>query len=348
MSMKCPTCNGEKYLANNHIFLPCSKCSGTGKIKIKSGFEGQIYFYIDQNIISELRYNDNIVPEIDGIIKYIYSNQTLLEIVRARPQRHKEYLDVIRKIKAQKIVDRIDIYNENLQNYKASINGKIHLVYDYQDPKLFYESVREEQNYNSHKVETSWWLYYINSIRHVSRLLGIKENTDAIANPTIPDFVLSASIMVEKIRNVLGTKGGFANKYQNDDNPMHAMWEKIIRDKIPSNIRPTITEDTFYGFAQPSNDAQHYLLPHIILNIIGYNADSQAKIKENISNFIIDIKHIDMAARTDVFLSYDKKLSNRAAALYKWKADIMTVFLKKKSDQLNYLLYTHKQLHNHK
>ena len=121
--------------------------------------------------------------------------------------------------------------------------------------------------------------------------------------------------------------------------PISYIWQNFVRPKIKCS---STTENIFFSFGKPDNISSSLVNPHIVLNIIGYYPDDNKNLISNSQGFMSDVRHVSMALRTDVFLTYDNNLAHRAAALYKWEnnrtgLDMMTVFKRfGKRDVLDY------------
>jgi len=340
---KCPACagSGEKPSdPDGIIVLPCSVCNGSGNVREapdEGSNDDQVLFYIDQNIISEMRAGSYKIPShrlFDlsqqrkhadrGVIRYVYSNETLAEI--SRTGRPTEYLEQLEALQAQKLLEYIDIQNPAVRWKSASNTGKLQPLFEYIDPAVFYAFY--EKRIDNDEEATSDAILFANMVTHVASLLGITPARYDLFDFKNAEVCEELVRIIEKIRIAIS-----ASEFQNISslelsNPMEYIWENFIRPKLRFE---KITENIFFSFQRADSVTSNIVNSHIVLNILGYYSDDNKKLISNIQGFMSDARHVNMALRTDVFITYDRKLAYRAAALYKWENcktgfNLMTVF----------------------
>lgn len=134
---------------------------------------------------------------------------------------------------------------------------------------------------------------------------------------------------VETTRATLGGKKGHFGSIKGD-NQLLQIWE-IIKPFLPSCN--TVTSDQFFGFEQIpkiENDPVSKYLGIVrccaVLDILGFKAEKKSRRVEALANIRCDAGHIGMAAYCQALVSSDRKLSERAKAIYQYK-EIGTVSL---------------------
>lgn len=339
MSIACKECDGSGELTINDIIRKCHICNGKGTTDT-------VYFYIDQNIISDLRKGYSPIDPEKSFIQYIYSNYTLVEILKAEASRQEEYLKILRKFKARKIFERVDTTNIQARVLGFDMTNKRFGLIEYADPEVFLDFCKQNENYHEDAMELSAVLFYSTIIEHLGKLLGLKVNNFNNEESSLNDVIGQIINDIRKIREFIDPTNCSLNNCRKSENPINAIWSEFINPKINEKYKSTISEDVFWGWLHPLNHEANYLLPHTILSVIGYQSDSLKKLKKSPSNFLYDLYHVDLAGKGDVFWSYDKKLCLRAAALYFWKHDLMTVIHSIDETQ-NQILYTYHELFNH-
>ena len=352
--IKCNECNGNQYIESESqlIITPCEACEGKGYqygSRELSGHDGYIYMYIDQNVISDKRDGRYRIPDLgmfdmsqrgrhreSDFVVYVYSNETLFEIANSKyPE---EYLSVLKTLKAHKLLESIDSQIPALFDKRVTITGKLQPILLYFDPKEiywgFFNHLDKKRRYLQDVIT------YAKMVLHVESFLKIKKAFFDFVNLEKEEKLKELSCIVNSIRDILGTSHSGASKLSAQENPIEEIWKSIVSQKV---ISPDITVDMFFGFGDDQGLCGDIINPHLVLNIIGYYPDANKKITSNISGFMSDVRHVNMASRTDVFLTYDRNLAHRASALYKWKDaetgyHLMTVFKRfGKNDVMNYI-----------
>lgn len=349
----CPDCEGGgvQPTADGPIILPCGTCGGSGKIEEVSSLgaaDDGVIFYIDQNIISEMRECAYRIPKHrmfdlsqqrrhseKGVIRYAYSDETLAEI--ARTGRASEYLQQLEVLKAQKLLEYYDLQNPRVRGKIARNTGKLQPLVEYVEPALFYDFYVERLNAEEGLIDDSMLL--ANMVLHVASLLTIDPVCFDITDADKPEKREELVEIIKRIRATINAAQINQVPLQKPGNPIDYIWKNFISPKTKS---PKTTENIFFSFSRPDGVSSNLVNAHIILNIIGYCPDENKKLISNIQGFMSDVRHVNMAQRTDVFLTYDNNLAHRAAALYKWENEktgfeMMTVFKRfGKKDVLDY------------
>lgn len=340
----CNECNGEKHVKSdgNLILTPCSACKGRGYqygSRELPGYDEHIYMYIDQNVISDKREGRYRIPDLGmfdmsqrgkqretDFVVYVYSNETLFEI--ANSDYPDEYITVLKNLRAQKQLESIDTQIPVLFDKQVTITGKLQSILNYYDPSQIYKEFSDLIDKKRQHLQDV--ISYAKMVLHVAAFLNVKNTSFDFENLEKKEKLDELARIVDNIRGYLGTSHSEAGRLSVQENPLLEIWRRIVSPKI---ISPDITPDMFFGFDEYQGLCGDFARPHIVLNIIGYYPDSNKKISSNISGFLSDVRHVNMASRTDVFLTYDRNLAYRAAALYKWKDaqtgyHLMTVFKK--------------------
>lgn len=350
----CPDCDGgvQPALTGGQILRTCSTCGGSGKLQegsnIGSAVDGVI-FYLDQNIISEMREGTYQIPKhrifdlsqqlkhsARGVIRYAYSDETLSEI--ARTGRAAEYLQQLEALEARKLLEFHDLQNPQVLGKTTKITGKLQPLIEYVEPALFYDFYIERLNAEEELTRDS--MLFANMVLHVASLLDIDHICFDITKVEEPEKRAELFEIVRQIRAAINAPQINQVPFKKPDNPIRYIWEKLIKPNIKSS---RTTENIFFSFHKPDSVSSNLVNAHIVLNIIGYFPDDNKKLISNIQGFMSDVRHVNMAQRTDVFLTYDNNLAHRAAALYKWENaksgfNMMTVFKRfGKRDVLNYV-----------
>jgi len=349
----CKGCSGEKYVKSERqsIATPCKACKGSGvqdEARELPGNDGHIYMYVDQNVISDNREGRYEIPDMgifdlskqgsqrgNNFVVYVYSNETLIEIENS--EYPDEYLTVLKTLQAQKMFESIDAHIRFLLNKRVVITGKVQSIFNYYDPESIYNEFSNLTNKKRRYINDV--VTYAKTVLHVAGLLNINTIKFDFINLETKGKLEELSTIVNRIRRHLGTSHSEASRQAVRENPISEIWKKFISPKV---VSPDITTDLFFGFDEVQGLYGNFITPHIVLNIIGYYPDKNRKIVSNISGFMSDVRHVNMASRTDVFLTYDRNLAHRASALYKWKDTktgyhLMTVFKKfGKKDIIDY------------
>jgi len=355
VKIKCPECDGtgeQDKRPDELILLPCDFCGGSGysqKIRNLSSTDDNILFYVDLNIISEMRDGRYQIPNhrifdlsqqrkhrSDGYVIYVYSNEMLAEI--SRTEYPEEYLSQLRQLKALKLLEYLDIQNPSLVGKPAIHTGKLQPLFKYVDPADYYDFYVNKIDMNEEYLHD--FISFSNMVLHVASLLDMKPVEFEMVGIERKEKLQELMNIVDEIRVVLGTKNPGVFKASFIPNPVEHVWNNFVKPKL-KNI--SITENVFFSFLKAGSVSSDLVNSHIVLNIIGYYPDKNKKISENLSAFMSDVRHVNMALRTDVFLTYDQNLAHRAAALYKWESlktgvNMMTVFKRfGKKDVLDYV-----------
>lgn len=124
---------------------------------------------------------------------------------------------------------------------------------------------------------------------------------------------------VEKRRSMLGGEKGRFGSIGGEDQLMQ-IWN-VIREKIGQ-----VTSDQFFGF-EPIHESADSPIPLFIgiqsccavLDLIGFKSEKKSRKLEKIANVSSDAAHIASAAYCNVLLTTDKRMAERAKAIYQYK-----------------------------
>lgn len=288
--------------------------------------------YLDHNIIDDIS-KGRLSLKPSGKVTWVYSDENLAEIQRSQNMR---FLDVLNSLKASKLELMLDsslrltgqarileyqpsrlVYDEYLQNisevpfdqsheyqFLAGLFGADHNNELLEYPRQFKESIKS-------LLEDSSEIFSM-----------LEDGIDTICEK-LEGFVsgdLQNIDSLEQRREVFGMHGGRASNLANKGNPIEELWQ-IVRPNIKH-----MTADQFFGFEQLY---EHYYekLPiylgivgcHTVLNALGFRPDKGLSKAECIQNILSDGRHIANGAFCQVLLSRDRKLLDKASAIYKYK-----------------------------
>lgn len=131
--------------------------------------------------------------------------------------------------------------------------------------------------------------------------------------------MIKAGNDIESLRNQFGLPKSAAGDIKGE-NPLEEIWQ-IISPKTPG-----ITADQFFGFStvvdgQPERITWQGLIACCsVLDIIGYKAEGKkVRKQEKVPNVISDAVHIATGAYCSAIISKDRRLVDRARAIYKYR-----------------------------
>ncbi len=287
--------------------------------------------YIDHNIVDDISKGLLELPNSDDIV-WVYSNEHFNEIQRAGDSR---FLDVLRRLRAQKLELRID--GDFRMTGAAYLSGKV-------DPYDLYDS------WCKAKAEVKFLGDYF--FPALSRLFGA-DNADTLSS--LPEsFEREASIFLqaggllddaqkeqvetarkametlfehlverpslETFREALGTHGGRGGNLIKHENPLEELWSIIAK------TTPGITADQFFGFDPPEKYGYDELPIYlgiigcyIVLNMIGLRPDEKLARVDRMPAITSDASHAGYASYCHALLSEDRRLCEKAKAIYRYK-----------------------------
>lgn len=297
-------------------------------------------FYIDQNIIGLLLKNKIQFSQSDDFT-WIYSKEHLREIERSKnPER---FLSVLKNLNARmlnltfkddfngtKILSSVD-HLDPFDQYEKYIQAVSELSIDDSifDPILCWINGNKEKeilqemptDITNQFSKLLYNLFLNNQLEnYINRLqLNLEKSVNDL---------LSQNNDIHNTRRALGFKKGNINNIDSK-NAIEEMW-KIIYPNLGDH---DISCDHFFGF-KPNNvhdeDTKLYLGIigcNAVMDVLGYQSEKKCRRKSRINNVKSDANHIASAAFCSAIFSEDKKLINRAKAIYSYKKILTKPFL---------------------
>lgn len=340
---KCSQCDGSGKCRNPKgvIIIDCSVCEGSGEqseINQEAVGPGQVSFYIDQNIISEMRDGEFEIPKhrvfdlveqrrsfnSNDFLVLAYSSETIYEIIRSGSC--ESFMEVLSHKRARKLLEFSDLNNENALGIKCETNGKLNSVFHYVDPSIHFEFYKTI--YNRSECRARDVIVFAGVVIKIAGFLGLDcacwNRLNLEESIDLNEILHVVREIREKVNSIRGPLSGFSKS----SNPILDIWLEVLKKIV---VNPEITDNIFFGLSDSGAMSADLIVPHITLNVLGYFNDKNQRIADKFEGFMSDIRHVNYAQRTDVFFSHDKNLTIRAAALYKWEnnktsRNMMTVF----------------------
>lgn len=292
--------------------------------------------YLDHNIIDEISKGSFSLPS-DSSFLWVYSNEHFAEIERAGDTR---FVDVLRDLKAQKLELKL--------NNRFQITGEAHLCAP-TDPHVLFEAWREAQaevpatfDYFSTVVSRLFGAANEDALaqvpsafeRDVGTLLsmaGLLEESHAkalaIARDAVSEMItehLAERPHLESQRVAFGTHGGRGSNLADHENPLEGLWE-LMREASPE-IAEAVTPDQFFGF-EPVYDTGYESWPlylgivgcYTMLNMVGLRPDEKLSRVARMPAIMSDAAHVGHAAYCQGLISADRRLCDKAKAIYRFK-----------------------------
>jgi hypothetical protein len=222
LSITCKECDGSGELTQNGIIRKCHFCNGKGSTDT-------VYFYIDQNIISNLRKGYSPIDPKKSFIQYIYSNYTLIEILKAESSRHEEYLEILRKFKARKIFERVDTTNNQASVLDFNMTNKLFGLITYTDPKVFFDFCKQNKSFDEDVMELSAVLFYSTVIEHLGKLLGLEINIFNVEKNSLNDVIDQIINDIRKIREFIDPTNCSLNNCRQSKNPIKQLIQARLK-----------------------------------------------------------------------------------------------------------------------
>ena len=298
--------------------------------------------YIDLNVVDDLA--KEILPKEslkNTGVDWIYSNEHFTEIRRAGQN---YFLDALSELGAKKLEPEVD------QDFRVTDS----LFLSTGDPHEFYQ--QWEQTTSDSGDVSELLIPFIarsfgaaNDAEYAALPVSItKSIADILKSADVPSGVVSdvtaavggvfetitrnhmrERVVLEDLRVAMGTHGGRAGNLRNAENPLLDLWE-IIRATTPT-LEDT-GPDAFFGF-DPSFDYGYEHFPlflgivgcYTLLNTIGYRPDEKLSRACRTPGVMSDANHVAYAAYCDVLVSADKRMCEKASAIYRYKALPVTV-----------------------
>lgn len=292
----------------------------------------QTTLYADMNVFRYVAYGDVQILAPDEIL-WVYSYVHLNEIVR---NGNKDALEGIKLLKAVEIADVLNhsfesVGNVVLRNYVdpyeryeehlEAISG----LGDHEDLMIEYllrffgadnftelsltlKKLRKEVNRLTSNLEGETRVDLLNRAEKVSK--EMKESIDTHLKERRP---------IDKTRSEMGLTSEIRKKTENSESPIDELW-KILEPSVRG-----LTKNQFFGFepvpgVEGVQHTQHGAITgsHVVLNMLGFSPDTGLAKRKKIKNIISDGQHVGMASYCNGLISADKRLCNKANAVYKY------------------------------
>jgi hypothetical protein len=301
----------------------------------------QPLFYVDQNVIGLQLEGKVDLSKVQGV-RWVYSKVHFAEIRRS--QTPGKYLDVLEALDAALL---------ELAMKQFTPTGGAILV-EAGRPRehfaMFLEAV-EEVPFDMSIIDAlqAWW----NGSNEVELIRQLPERwssqLESICERLSPDLrrliiespgadisalvqqIISQGSDIEKTRAAFGGGKGRLGDIKGDGHLMQ-IWE-IVRQSCGD-----MTSDEFFGFA-PSGGT-HEERPLFlgigaccaVLDMLGYKAERKGRRTEKMPNVRSDAEHIAMGAYCSAIVSADRRLVERAQAIFEYKNIGTTLFLVEVTD----------------
>lgn len=140
------------------------------------------------------------------------------------------------------------------------------------------------------------------------------------------------SSMLEWDNNIKSTRSFFGFEKTGvsnigGDNPLRRIWESIS-PKIPQ-----LSVEQFYGFAplgdeqQPPTTWEGIVACCTVLDVLGFHAEKKVRKLSKVPNVLSDARHIAYGAYCSGIIAGDKRMANRAKAIYEFQGITSTAMV---------------------
>lgn len=292
--------------------------------------------YADMNVFRYIACGDISICE-PSRFKWVYSHVHLDEIHR------NGNTDALAGMKILGAVEIADVLDEKFQSI-----GNVTLR-NYLDPYLRYEqyldAINGYENVNDHMVEHIIRIFGADNfselsmtpdqmreaIERLTEEIDPKARTELLNKAEAVSNEMRESINsnlkdrmpIDKTRLAMGITSEMRKDIETSQSPIDAIWDFIS----PSLYG--VTKDQFFGFEPiPGVDGvqhtQHDAISgsQIVLNMLGISPDQGLAKREKIKNIMSDGQHVGMASYCNALLSADRKLCNKARAVYEYLGNI--------------------------
>jgi len=297
--------------------------------------KNRILIYLDQNIISSiLKEEISLKPSTEELV-WVYSTEHFNEINRSGTP--DKYLNIINEINAKYLRINVDDKFRILES--ANLNSE-NSAFD-----LYSVYIQNKQETNSNETVMDPLIAWINGGGSQDLLENLPEDfSQNLYELTsgIKDFGIDISPVIDSAKSDISKA---VNIVKEQDHDISITREKIgvgkgaignlkgpriletIWEKISPNV-PGVTMDQFFGFEpHPLLKGNYEKWPLFlsiagccgVLDILGYQAEKKIRKIDQLPNVRSDSGHIGMATFCDLLLSNDKRLRNRANAIYEYK-----------------------------
>lgn len=292
--------------------------------------------YADMNVFRYVACGDISIYKPDRF-HWVYSHVHLDEIHR---NGNVDALKGMKMLGAVEIIDNLD------KKYKSV--GNI-VLRKYLDPHIRYEQHLEAisgfENVNDHMVEHLIRMFGADNFSELSKTPDqmceeIERLTAGVDEETRGQLLKKAQFVssemrdsinihlkdrrpIDKTRNSIGITSEIRKDIELSQSPIDAIW-----DLIASSMNG-VTKDQFFGFKpipgiEGVQRTQYGVIcgAHIVLNMLGISPDQGLAKREKMMNIMSDGQHVGMASYCNAFLSADRRLCNKARAIYKYLENI--------------------------
>ncbi|MGI9174901.1 MAG: hypothetical protein ACR2GR_06250 [Rhodothermales bacterium] len=286
--------------------------------------------YTDINVFRYVAYGEMKIDKPE-CFRWVYSHVHLDEIHRSG---NADALNGMEQLGAVKIEDILD---EQFQS-----TGNV-ILRKYADPshryRQYLDAIAGYEDTGEIMIEILLRLYGADNFAELSltpeKLQAEVDRLTAEADPSVRKELLSRANQVslemkegiekhmkemrplEHIRNEIGLSSGKRDTAARSDSPIDMLWE-VIKDDFKE-----VEKDQFFGFQQIPGigGVQHtqdgsIAGAYTILNLLGLRADRGLARREKVKNTISDSQHVGMASYCNALLSGDKRLCDKANAIY--------------------------------
>lgn len=279
-------------------------------------------FYLDQNVLGHIRDGRFRLSEHDKII-WVFSTEHLNEIARGKDT---SFLSVFEHLGAREVQlsDPLEITDQaTLLEYSCPhLRYKRHLEAQGEVPfdDIFTDVILRifgAQNVDDMQSLPSRFMWQIKNLIGASAtpcpsLDGLFELLSSMANK------LSKICTLEETRRPLGIdRGRIGNVHS--ENPIFDIWAQISRSL------PNVSIDQFFGFETTSKENaarptfMGIIACHIALNIVGYKTDKGISKRQGLQRALSDGRHLAYGAFCDCLISEDRRLFEKAKAIYRYR-----------------------------
>jgi len=287
--------------------------------------------YADLNVFRYIAYNELHVVDPERFI-WVYSLIHLDEMLR---NGNTDALEGMRLLKAREVKDILNDQSKSI--------GDIQIL-QYVEPTELYESYVETVSGTRHVaslfIEPLLTIFGADNqaqlaktpqelIETMDELTSdaddvTRDNLMTTARQTAKDLTqsihehLNKQFPIDDTRKAIGMTSGKRKSLENEELPIEAIWE-LIEPAMDGAERDVMLGLRPNPLIPNQQFTQHGAITkaHTILNLIGYSPDKSLSSRKKIKNILSDADHVGMAAYCQALLSADKRLCNKARAIYK-------------------------------
>lgn len=284
--------------------------------------------YLDQNIISLQSIGTIDLSPVTGV-QWVYSKEHFAEIQRSNnPDAFLQALDHL----SAKLLD--------LEMVGWELTGRVNLIetgtavdhyQDYLDPANYVEideeiislfiawalggATPEMLRELPERFADQLGTLMARLPKHVADLIPAWVEGDL---KHMVDNMTKAGNDIFRLRELLGVGKGAAGSITGE-NPLMQLWERIEPNA------PGLIAEQFFGFA-PLDEEKALPVTWlgiigccVVLDIVGYKSEKKARKPEKVPNILSDAAHIAAGAYCSVIVSRDRRLVERARAIYQFQ-----------------------------